>query len=339
MVLTWDQLHLTRRCIQSIRETTDEKYELIIVDNGSEPEARDYAQQAADIAVLNPSNVGFAAGCNQGLDKSSFPRVMFLNNDTTLPRGWTRILHTLDARHDAGIVVPAVTAAGTSITVRDTPHDHIRVLAPFGPVPSAVCYLMRTSIIRALGGWNELYPVASGEDLDLAFTVWTNGLEVVVDESVLVDHEMHGTSAVKLDNRQALWKANRAIFLERWQDSDADIPRLDSCPLERFEWNRRTASSAAYWRQLYERHRDRAIELTAQRDRLRIAHDGTRDHLRRLQQSINPAGTARARQPGRAFHGLIRRIFRAATRLRRVAPKRSSDPPPGSDRTSISRRS
>ena len=67
VVLAWDNLDLTRRFVESVRANTDVDYELVIVDNGSEAPAARYAEEAADHAILNDRNLGFAAGMNQGL--------------------------------------------------------------------------------------------------------------------------------------------------------------------------------------------------------------------------------------------------------------------------------
>ena len=53
VVLAWDNLRYTQRFVESVRQHTDVPYELIIVDNGSQWEAADYAGAAADVAVLN----------------------------------------------------------------------------------------------------------------------------------------------------------------------------------------------------------------------------------------------------------------------------------------------
>ena len=66
VVLAWNKLELTRRCVDSIRSGTSGDYELIVVDNGSTDGGADYAATAADNAVINSDNLGFAAGTTQG---------------------------------------------------------------------------------------------------------------------------------------------------------------------------------------------------------------------------------------------------------------------------------
>lgn len=297
VVLSWDQLHHTKRCVESIRRTADIDYELIIVDNGSADDVRKWTRAAADIHIQNESNQGFAAANNQALAKANHPYIMFLNNDTQLPEHWTRLLDTARSPSNVGITVPVLTKAGMSINVRDNPGDEVITLLPFGSIPSAVCYLMRTGLIRTLGGWNESYPIASGEDLDLAYTVWTNGLEIIVDERVLVEHIGHGTSDDKFTDREELWYANRKRFIARWIDLDAQVPRLDMCPPEMHAWNRRVAATSLMWQEKYERYRDRAKLVTEQRDRWHQELGACREQLQAQAVKRSPRSRlARIRQ-------------------------------------------
>lgn len=252
VVLAWDQLVYTQRCVESIRRHTDAPFELIIVDNGSAWDARAYAAAAGDVSVLNSSNHGFAAGMNQGLAESRGEYVAFLNNDTELPERWARFLtETAQSHPNAGIVVPAVTEARNPRTVRATAGHRTEILDPFEPPPAGVMYFMRTDVARELGGWGEEFQVASGEDVDLAFKVWVNDLDVVFDSRVLVDHVGKGTAAVKLPNWRELWDQNGRILLAKWTAKDLDVPRLATCPQERFERNLQTARAVAGWMDKY----------------------------------------------------------------------------------------
>jgi glycosyltransferase involved in cell wall biosynthesis/GT2 family glycosyltransferase len=305
VVLAWDNLELTQACVESVRQHTDVSYELIIVDNGSRPDAAAYARQAADIAVLNTTNLGFAAGMNRGLDRASGEFVAFCNNDIVLPAGWASNLVESARRHpEAGIVVPALDAASNPATVRSRPGDMVQALRPFSSPPPAVVYLMRTTIARAVRGWNEDYRIASGEDTDLAFTIWTNDLGVVLDERVLVEH-VGGASARLLGDWRDLWDRNRTQFLERWQDPSTEVVRLESCDPARFARNRDIASATAEWMGRF---------FDAQRVSQR--HVRWRWHLR-----IRVEGALR-RTLDRAEHHRSAAVARTAARLRRELRRR-----------------
>ena len=100
VVLAWNKLELTRRCVDSIRSGTSGDYELIVVDNGSTDGGAEYATAAADKAVINSENLGFAAGNNSGLAVATGTYVAFVNNDTVLPGGMGCLAHR-NPRHAA----------------------------------------------------------------------------------------------------------------------------------------------------------------------------------------------------------------------------------------------
>ncbi len=297
IVLAWDQLHHTTACVDSLRRHTDVDYELIIVDNGSAPAARAYAQSAADVAVLNDRNLGFAGGMNSGLAVASGRVTAFVNNDTTFPPGWAApLLQTLAGHPRAAVVVPAVTAARHHRSVRDRPGRHVEVLAPFEPVPAAVVWLMPTDVVRGLAGFDERYFPASGEDVDLAFTVWVNDRDIVYDSRVLIDHVGKGTAAEKLESWRSTWRMNAAVFLNRWAASPQDVPRLPDLSEDRFQRNLRTATAIAGWMQRYYTARERRVPLKGSVERLvavlqrsglakRVRHRWSRRHAARARSS------------------------------------------------------
>jgi GT2 family glycosyltransferase len=268
VVLAWDNLEYTQRFVESARQNTDVDYELIVVDNGSSSDAAGYARAAADRVILNEQNLGFARGMNQGLAVARGQYVAFCNNDTVLPERWaSTLLETIRCHEHAGIVVPALTAARARVNVRTEPGDTVEALPPFSAPPAAVVYVMNTDLVRQLGAWDEGYEIASGEDVDLAFTVWVNDFDVVYDQRVLVDHVGKG-SAARLDDWPAVWARNRQRFFDKWT-GDSPVPRLDACDLERFARNRATARAAAGWMKRYFTLRDRPPTL-AQRSRSAI---------------------------------------------------------------------
>lgn len=258
VVLAWDQLHHTQACVESIRRHTDVPYELIVVDNGSAWDARAYASAAADQAVLHDDNLGFSGGMDAGLEVARGNVVAFANNDTVMPPGWASpLLQTLRSQPRIGIVAPAVTEARNTRTVRATPQDVVEVLDPFEPPPAAVLWLMPTELARGLGGFDRHFHPAAGEDVDLAFKVWVNDLDIVFDQRVLIQHVGKGTAATKLPNWRATWRHNGDRLLQRWTSPDLDVPRLDDVDQDRFNRNLRTAAAVAGWMQRYFTVRER----------------------------------------------------------------------------------
>lgn len=69
IVLTYNQLALTKQCLESIwKHTNNDCIEVIVIDNGSHDGTRDYLKQITSIkAIFNKTNEGFAKACNQAL--------------------------------------------------------------------------------------------------------------------------------------------------------------------------------------------------------------------------------------------------------------------------------
>lgn len=261
VVLAWNNLELTKRCVESLRENTDTSHELILVDNGSTDSTSQYALSEADIAVVNDENLGFAPGMNVGLSRASGRYIAFVNNDTRFPANWaTRILETTEHHPNAGIVLPAVTRAGNPVSVRESPGDSIIRLAPFGEFPSGVVYVMRRDLIESLGGWNESYRQASAEDLDLAFTIWAHGLDVLLDTRVLVEHESQA-SVRHLDMRRSIYRRNLKQFLDVWGDPTSHQLLLDTVDQNTFARNLECAQTAVIWIRRMLEARDEASDL------------------------------------------------------------------------------
>ncbi len=257
VVLTWDGGDHLRRCVESLRAHTDVATELVVVDNGSGPDTAAFAASTADVAVRHEENLGFAAGMNAGLAAARGEFVAFVNDDTVFPPGWAGpLLEDFATFPEAGIVIPAVTAAGNPVTVRPEPGTEVTALLPFGEFPSGVVYVMPTGLARALGGWNEAYPRASAEDLDLCFTVWANDLDVVLDTRVLVEH-LSQASVRRLPDRKELYRQNLRRFLDRWARAEPPPPRLPSCPPEVFGRNLGRAQTAVRWIERVLEARDR----------------------------------------------------------------------------------
>ncbi len=147
--------------------------------------------------------------------------------------------------------------------------------------------------------------MASGEDVDIAFKVWVNGLDIVYDERVLVAHVGKG-SASKLDNWQVLWAKNRGLFLEKWA-GDGEVPRIESCDEETFARNRAIAASVAEWMAKYFKARDKppTVRSVLKRSPFEERLLTTRS---RLQRARGKAKRKAVREAGRNVRRLRRRM-------------------------------
>jgi GT2 family glycosyltransferase len=218
--LTWDQIALTKKFVESVKKHTDVRYELIMVDNGSSDGTREYIKQTADQYHFFPDNTGFAHGFNKAMSLASGDYIALCNNDTEVPAKWfPKLKQTLDADPRAGLVYPAYTK-GMKIGQRLWPGRKVRLLPKFNKeCPSGIVIFSRTEVLRdKLKGFSEEYEIAGGEDLDLCFKAWAAGYNIYIDDRVLIKHKWKGTSSKKLPNWKELYTKNGQRFEEKWKD-------------------------------------------------------------------------------------------------------------------------
>tara|TARA_B100001013_G_scaffold339813_1_gene262293 strand:- start:255 stop:974 length:720 start_codon:yes stop_codon:yes gene_type:complete len=217
ITLSYDNLDYTKAFVKSIRENTTLLYELIIVDNGSEPDTQRWVEENTDRARIFQGNQGFSKGFNEGVKVADGEYVMMANNDTEFPMEWDKkLVDTMEKNPIAGIVTPVYTS-GRKSALRVEPGEKILKIFPFRKYPSAVAFLMRRDeLISKFGGWSEEYEIASGEDADLCFKVWKAGYDILIDERVHIIHKGKVTSSLKLDNWQAHFRMNSRQFRKKW---------------------------------------------------------------------------------------------------------------------------
>lgn len=246
VVLTHNQLEYTRQCVEALEETT-RNYQLVVVDNGSTDDTPAYLRGLMDSrsnveVLLNERNVGFAAGCNQGVAASRFETICLLNNDTVPTPGWLEAMKKVLGR-DVGavgskLVLPDRTLqhAGIAFQQRSVPTPHFwpyhRFLgepedAPAAnvleqvPAVTAACLLTTKDVWRRVGGMDEGYVVANFEDVDFNLAVRDAGYKVLYQPESCLTHYW-GTTVESLgdaeDSPKRYFQHNFARLMDKWFD-------------------------------------------------------------------------------------------------------------------------
>ena len=100
---------LLLNCLRSVYENTHGlRFECIVVDNAS-PECAGLADLALEFPhvrlIENPENLGFAGGCNAGLEAARGRHILLLNPDTTVaPHALDRMARFLDSRSEVAVL-------------------------------------------------------------------------------------------------------------------------------------------------------------------------------------------------------------------------------------------
>jgi GT2 family glycosyltransferase/tetratricopeptide (TPR) repeat protein len=232
ILITHNQLSYTRLCVESIRQVTDQPYELICVDNASDDGTPDYLERQPNARVIrNPDNRGFPAAVNQGIRAASDRQVLLLNNDTVVTTGWLdRLLHALHSDDRVGLVGPCsnFVSGGQQVAVRyddlaqldgfawDWGKAHHRVLEDTDRLVG-FCLLIRREVIDRVGLLDERFGVGCFEDDDYCRRARQAGYRAVIARDAFVHHFGGRTFVGSGVDFAALMRKNEQLFRAKWE--------------------------------------------------------------------------------------------------------------------------
>ena len=205
VLVVYNQLALTRACLESLRPTTG-TFELCIVDNGSTDDTPAFFRERARSHPLtyhrNDANVGLIRALNQGARLGRGDTLCFLHNDVEMqgPR-WLGCLHAalggeqriglaglygarkvrVDGRYAGRSIVHALAGSATL----EAPMVEVAAV-------DGVCLTLRRPVFESVGGFDEGYGFFHGYDRDLSFAVREAGWRCAVVNTPFI-HRGGGT--------------------------------------------------------------------------------------------------------------------------------------------------
>jgi len=264
VILTFNQLDFTKQTVESIRRHTPEPHEIIFVDNGSQDGTLDWLElQARENRnyrlIANRSNLGFAAGCNQGMRAAHGEFILLLNNDVMVTPGWlSGMLACFDSLTRVGIVGPVTNNISGPQKLEEAHYASSPELDTFAVahrerfsgcrVPSrrivGFCMLFRRELVDLIGLLDEEFGSGNFEDDDFALRAALEGFQNLIAYDVFIHH--HGSASFsgnRIDYAGAMAR-NRKIFNRKWSAPVTDpslgrkIQRLRATEKAELLWQR-----------------------------------------------------------------------------------------------------
>jgi GT2 family glycosyltransferase len=222
---------LIERAVAALIEHSRRPFELIVVDNGSDPDTRRHLERLENARLLaNEENRGFGPASNQGAEQARGEHLVLLNSDAFVSAGWLDPL--LDPLGDPaiGATVPCVLHPDGSLQEAGglLARDGTALLYGDGDDPdlgcyrfsrtvdygSAVCMATRRSTFTELEGFDDAYAPAYYEDTDYCMRLAARGMTVTYEPRARITHVRYGSggaeAAAELSDR------NRKLFAARW---------------------------------------------------------------------------------------------------------------------------
>jgi len=231
VLLAFNQLPYTRRCVESVRSKTDVPFEFVFVDNGSTDGTAEYFASIPGARVIgNHTNRGYPAAVNQALQYVQGEQILLLNNDTVVSTDWlNKLLTALHSHPQIGLVGPSSNNAHGAQTIA-VPYSEIAGIDSFARQLAVdqcgvaeeshrligFCLLMRRAVLQQLGGLDERFGLGCFEDDDLCRRAIQAGWKAVIARDAFVHHYGQQTFTASGVDLGALLEENRKKYLDKW---------------------------------------------------------------------------------------------------------------------------
>ncbi len=242
VVPVFNNWSLTRRCLAAIAASSAaDRLEVIVVDDLSTDETVTSLPALLGItSVRNDENLGFVRTANRGAAMARGEHVLFVNNDALLlPTCIDALLNAMDD--------PTIGAVGAKLIA---PSSQLReagslvwqdgICSNIGrngdsaaseynfrrdvDYCSGAALMVRSSLLRELGYFDERFAPAYYEDVDLCFGLRALGYRVVYEPSAVAVHlegMTHGTDmrpALAGATSKSFQAVNRGKFVDKWTE-------------------------------------------------------------------------------------------------------------------------
>jgi GT2 family glycosyltransferase len=210
IIPTYNRLKLLEKCLDSLCQQLypKDKYEVIIVDDGSDEEMQNfvssYKKQDCNFSFYKQTSNGPAAARNLGAKHAKGNFLVFIDDDCFAPDNFLNqinkclneypgmaayvgavipIFNHRVLRHLKGFYEKKFSKANAFIANHITPKTELRT----------DCSVVNKDNFNAIGGFDIEFKRASGEDVDLGFRLLENHYKILFTNQILIYHCQRST--------------------------------------------------------------------------------------------------------------------------------------------------
>lgn len=256
VVCIHNALEDVKACLSSIVANTRPPYRLILVDDGSRDDTKQYLENfaAAQGATLLRSDRagGYTWAANRGLRASSAPWTVLLNSDTIVPFGWIdELLKIGESDEKIGIVGPSSNTASwqsapllfnedgdwadnpllPNVDVQDMQRLVSSVAPPQGidlPFLNGFAFMIRRPLIDDIGIFDEeTFGAGYGEENDLCIRARQAGWKLIFAPNAYVFHAQ--SKSYSTEKRLKLAAAAHANLCAKHDPDQHIMPQVQYC--------------------------------------------------------------------------------------------------------------
>lgn len=194
--------------IHAIRsQDTKHSYEVIIIDDGSTDTTASIIRKFPDVIYHYQANAGPASARNHGARLAKGEYLAFTDSDCRVHRDWLNQLISGFTTSTIGVVAGSYGITNTSSQLARCIHKeiiyrHTHLMPLYPKAFGGYNFCARKEVFWQVGGFDENYRNASGEDNDLSYKIINGGYVIYFNRQALVDH-VHPTEVGRYLNEQA----------------------------------------------------------------------------------------------------------------------------------------
>ncbi|RMB12638.1 glycosyltransferase [Eilatimonas milleporae] len=239
VVPIYNALDQVRECIESLVQHRHGNVELIIVNDGSDLNAKAWlterlAKEDNCTLIHNEENIGYLKSVNKGFSKTSGDIIVSQNSDTIIFSDFfEKITGIFDAHKDVGIINPVSTWANWTRIPFPAGHNIYSLQSYIDQTygreivdincASGFSFAFRREVYEQLGGFDPIYDPGYWEETDYCLKALDAGWRVVCAMGLYVFH--HGWSSFGEEMRNAHMHVNGQIFRSRWLERFDELER------------------------------------------------------------------------------------------------------------------
>jgi GT2 family glycosyltransferase len=236
-----NQHEMTKACVESIQAHTN-RYEIIIVDNGSAPGIiwQDIEIGNDDIIFSNAENLGFPKAVNQGIKMAHGDVIVVMNNDVIVTEGWLDILRGhMDKFDMVGPCTNSVSGPQQVLIDNYKTLDEMHRAAASNreknegksfPYHRLVffCVAIKREVVDTIGSLDEIYTPGNFEDDDYCMSAIASGFKLGIARDCFVHHFGGVTHKALSIDYQKLLSRNQKIFHDKWSGGYKELAKKNN---------------------------------------------------------------------------------------------------------------
>ena len=196
IVVNWKKYDITSRCIESILNSTNSNFKIILVDNESDNKKVKNFKYKKEIEIIqNKKNEGFSKANNIGIDyalKNNYDYTILINNDTIVEKNLIEVLLKTAEAKNFSVVQPLIlnyngkeiwNAGGRinyffgNFITRKKVGNSLNSSNELTEWLTGCCCLFKTKIFKEIGKLDESF-FAYYEDVDFSLRLKNHGHKI-----------------------------------------------------------------------------------------------------------------------------------------------------------------